>query len=489
MASVIIKILSGVHLGAEIELIEGTWVFGRDDHCDIILSDSSIASRHVSIVVQTEGALGVSCQALDGQVLAPADEEPVAGNLVPGSVYKIGNVYFAWGAKDATAQFWANVARNVTALSSPQAGVAAVDARQEGDVTDQGPNASAESAAANTVEAIRASSQERKGNRLTTACLLLMLLGAGVYWCMTQLPEDVMTPQQTQAPRRVVDVKALAQRVKADGYADIRVTEQADGTVAMNGSVANDADRGRLVALARGLNCPVLINVSVDSDYTTALQSAFNTIDFWPSVTLKKNPKGDVLVVSGYMLSSVVEERAFAEAQRNVPGLSAGTSDRVLTVRRDVRYRDTMQKIFVTAFRANKIGPEVKVEYLPGRVRFIATLTPALRDKLDKALKQIHAKSPVPVAIEVVNLGSYQAASVTATPTLEEPQSRHERQDSFRVVGVSGGALKFVTLSSGEKVFVGGRLPGGFILESIEYNQLILSKNNQRIVYPLKVSK
>jgi type III secretion protein D len=93
------------------------------------------------------------------------------------------------------------------------------------------------------------------------------------------------------------------------------------------------------------------------------------------------------------------------------------------------------------------------------------------------------------VAIEVVNLGSYQAASITATPTLEEPQSRHERQDSFRVVGVSGGALKFVTLSSGEKVFVGGRLPGGFILESIEYNQLILSKNNQRIVYPLKVSK
>ena len=56
------------------------------------------------------------------------------------------------------------------------------------------------------------------------------------------------------------------------------------------------------------------------------------------------------------------------------------------------------------------------------------------------------------------------------------------------MTGVSGGKLKFVTLSTGEKVFAGGRLPGGFTLESISHNRLTLSKNGKRINYPLKVS-
>jgi type III secretion protein D len=76
---------------------------------------------------------------------------------------------------------------------------------------------------------------------------------------------------------------------------------------------------------------------------------------------------------------------------------------------------------------------------------------------------------------------------VTTTPSLDEPGVSSD--DTFYVVGVSGGALKFVTLSTGEKVFVGGRLPGGYILEAIEYNQLVLSKNKKRINYPLKVTK
>lgn len=60
---------------------------------------------------------------------------------------------------------------------------------------------------------------------------------------------------------------------------------------------------------------------------------------------------------------------------------------------------------------------------------------------------------------------------------------------TFRVTGVSGGAIQFITLSTNEKVFVGGRLPGGFTLESISHTRLILSKNGKRIQYPLKTNK
>ena len=46
MSAAALRILSGVHLGAEIVLEEGTWAVGRDDSCDIILSDAALAPRH-----------------------------------------------------------------------------------------------------------------------------------------------------------------------------------------------------------------------------------------------------------------------------------------------------------------------------------------------------------------------------------------------------------------------------------------------------------
>ena len=496
MSSVIIKILSGVHLGAEIELVEGTWVFGRDDHCDIILSDKSIESRHAAFVVQTENGLNLTFQGLDGQVMTPADDPIQPGNLIPGSIYKLGNVYFAWGSKEATSEFWLNVTKTVIALSTPKMGSANDEAmsftnfeqspRQTG--TAKEVLADSKSVVSEAIQTSRESSQARKGNRLALATCTMMLILAGVSLYQINKPNvsNVEAANGAVVTQNDSMPKAVDQMIKDGQFADVKLSQLANGSFVLTGSVRDDAERGRLVSLARGLKEPVVINVSVDSDYTLALQSAFNTMDFWPTVSLKKNPQGDELVVSAYMLSNIVEEKAFAEAQRNVPGLMVGLSDRPIKVQRKIRHREYMQKVFVDAFRAYQLA-DIQVEYLPGRVRFISTLTPALRDKLDKAVAQIHQKSPVPVNIEVVNLGSHQALSVTTTPSLDEPGVSSD--DTFYVVGVSGGALKFVTLSTGEKIFVGGRLPGGYTLESIEYNQLVLSKNKKRINYPLKVTK
>ena len=42
MNSVVLRIFSGVHIGAEIELEEGVYVICNGDSCDIILTDSSL---------------------------------------------------------------------------------------------------------------------------------------------------------------------------------------------------------------------------------------------------------------------------------------------------------------------------------------------------------------------------------------------------------------------------------------------------------------
>jgi hypothetical protein len=334
-------------------------------------------------------------------------------------------VYFAWGSKDATSEFWLNVTKTVIALSMPKVGGADEEAlrianfeqsRRDAEMSKQAL-ADSKSVVSEAIQTSRDSSQARKGNRLVLACVMACVL-AGVSFYQLNKSEVNSVTGDTVSAQNSSMTSDVAQLIKDGQFADVKLSRMANGSYVLSGSVRDDAERGRLVSLARGLKEPVVINVSVDSDYTLALQSAFNTMDFWPQVTLKKNPAGDELVVSAYMLSNIVEEKAFAEAQRNVPGLMIGSGERPIKVQREIRHREYMQKVFVDAFRAYQLS-DIQVEYLPGRVRFISTLTPALRDKLDKAVAHIHSKSPVPVTIEVVNLGSHQASSVTTTPSLE----------------------------------------------------------------------
>ena len=132
----------------------------------------------------------------------------------------------------------------------------------------------------------------------------------------------------------------------------------------------------------------------------------------------------------------------------------------------------------------------VTVEYLPGTIRIKTTLTPDQKAKLDRAVEAARAACDVPLRMDVVNV----TPKASAAPIVEKNSAQARKAErragpSFRVAAVSGGALKFVTLSDGTKVFQGGMLPGGYRLEAVYAAKLVLSKDKKRINYPLKVKK
>jgi type III secretion protein D len=69
-----------------------------------------------------------------------------------------------------------------------------------------------------------------------------------------------------------------------------------------------------------------------------------------------------------------------------------------------------------------------------------------------------------------------------------QKESSATASSSFKVVSVSLGAMKFVTLETGERVFEGGELPGGYLLERIAIDALTLVKNSKTTQYPLRGS-
>lgn len=528
MTAVALRILSGVHLGAEIVLENGTWAFGRDDSCDIILSDGSLSARHCAVTAAEDGS--VTFRALDGTVTTATDEDVPNGVLKPGLIYKMGAVLFAWGECNAPQTFWDGVAVSLMQLSQPRKAPndAAESTKAESeDQTPEGDGAKEQTAAAaadgtaadEAGEGAKAQEGASGGSARwwlgTMSLILLVLLGIGAYLYAAHQVPRTDTPHESLwaeardelkniSVERVKDVvgrffeaekptsKAdIRQRLGEAGFGGLTVEKAPSGAFHVTGSVKDDNERGRLVTFARGMKEHVFIDVTVDSDYTRAIESAFNTIDFWPAVTLQKKADHDELLVAAYMLSNVTEEKAFGEASKNVPFLTAQGEARPKTVTRRIRYQKDVEKLIGTVFREKAVDGVV-AEYLPGRIKLTTTLTPERKEKLNEALALLRRRCDVPLQIDVVNKPVKTAPVVrqaTAAAQSAKPDSRDPYKPTFRVVGVSGNAIKFVTLSNGEKVFEGGRLPGGFTLESISYDRLVLKKNNRKINYPLKVSK
>ena len=46
--------------------------------------------------------------------------------------------------------------------------------------------------------------------------------------------------------------------------------------------------------------------------------------------------------------------------------------------------------------------------------------------------------------------------------------------------------MRFISLGSGQRIFEGGQLPGGYVLESVGVKELKLRKDGRVILYPLR---
>lgn len=515
MAGIEIRILSGLHLGARIDLTPGTWVLGSDESCDLILSDSGLAARHCAFEVRENGTVAVT--PLDATLLSAAGEEVASGDIPAGNIYRLAGVLFAWGAQDAPDAFWESVSLAVQQLSQP-AKVAQQSEAEENEFPAPEANAEAphtplEDAALQPVadgQEPKASPQGGPGRKaLVAAAVVGALLFAG-FWVISSpsfvAEDDEGWVHLTENAGRMERAKHFFARffkdeaqsassdilmqAIAEGFSDLAVKRLENGAYVVTGSVADDEARGRLVALARKMRVPVILDVTVDSDYTRAVQTAFNTLDFWPTVQLTKKDEGQELLVAAYMLDSVVEEKAFSDAEVSVPFIAEKNLSRPMSVKRKIVHRPEVSRALAEAFgKAGLTG--VRVDYLPGRLKFTTTLTAQTRPVLDAALRQAEATCGVALRMEVVNLADSNPGKMQATLKAAPVAQANvdPMKPTFRVASVSRGAIKFVTLSTGEKVFAGGRLPGGFTLESVSYDRLILSKFNKRIVYPLKVKK
>lgn len=138
---IVFRLFSGPHMGAELVLPAGNQLVGSDDSCDIILQDSSVASRHANIVIgfSGDGAPSVRVTPLDGEILLNGAPLPSDGADIPARTpFFLGLTCMAWSEPGEPADAWRQVASGLQERRSVQERPEPVEPQREEPVMEIG---------------------------------------------------------------------------------------------------------------------------------------------------------------------------------------------------------------------------------------------------------------------------------------------------------------------------------------------------------------
>ncbi len=478
-----LRVFSGPHQGAEIVLPSGEHLLGSDDSCDIILGQGVVSPRHALVRVIPVQDDQVRTQAdirpVDDAVLI--DQSPVSadGSLWnPGSPCLLGSTMLAWLPAEATAEAWREL---IARFSRPTDGTdrqaAPIPAPEDPAADDNAQQPPTELANANTMSTAPASPHpgRRTAGKIIRALVVLLCLGSlAVSYEFSTRPAGVSQQELTEI-------------LKENGFTGLLV--QRDGDILeVRGDVTDDHERARLLRLAQSLHSPVQLDVHVRADRIEAIAFAFNSQGLFPEII--KSEKDNGYRVRGYMRGSQTEEFAFATALEDFPAAA-----RPLLIR-DIVHADAVDEA-LRPLLARAGMDFVSAEYHPGLVIFPGSFSEAQRSVLETVMSETQQALGVPVPYRIVasaqvapTLAAAPEHTAAAMPQAVEGLTAAEPSDTgiegLQVTGVTLSPMRFVTVHTGERVFEGGLLPTGHILESIGDKELKLRKGGVVTIYRLR---
>lgn len=442
-----LKILSGVHVGAEVTLVEEEAVLGSDDDCDLVLEDDRLAGRHISLLAAESG---VRLRVLDSGNPVLVDGQQIGGSalLEAFQVVSIGGLSLAVGP---AGQAWPHID-----LPPVEAG--------DGDAPEldkaaapTGSTAYREGSEAGT-EGVRVegadTAAERSPRRMQAAAVAVaaLLVVAGASWLLAPKAPHREHAEPAQAAR---EVEKIASRYGA--VVQVNAPEIPDAPVAVTGNIGTERDlRGFLEELAE-----------TDVRATVHLVSSEQLVNYVNAIleqSLNRDGRNRVeaqpvtdapgeLVISGY-----VERPASLAATRELLA-------RDLSGSRGLSYR--------IETRADRLA--VLQQRLEG-------LGLADRLRIQQLADSVGLFGPVRSAGELARIRKL--AEEFNAEFDSRPPLRLDGTDSFLGISTIDFDVRAVVL--GERIHViaqdgasyaeGSKIPGGYVVRTITERYMILEK-------------
>ena len=441
------KILSGVHVGAEVTLMEEEAVLGSDDDCDFVLEDDGLAGRHVSLLAAESG---VRLAVLDAGHPVRVDGQPIEGSILLESfqVVTIGGLSLAVGP---AGQSWPQIdlpSIRADEADAPEPNAVATDTSSP----DGQELPEAESTRLRDEGVDKAA--ERPSRRTTGAAIAgaAVFVIAGGFWLLAPKEPATKHADPAEATRQIEEIAS-----RYGAVVQVSAGETPDAPVSVTGNVEKNRDlRGFLDELA-GTNVRATVHLVSSEElveYVNAIleqslnRDGRNMVEALPIA----HAPGE-LVISGY-----VEKKASLKETRELLARDVKES-------RGLKYRIETKADRLAVLRQRLEGLE-----LEGRFR-IQQLTESIG--LFGPVRSNEELAKIRKLVEDFN-----------TEFDSRPLLRLEGSDSFLGVSTIDFDVRAVVL--GEHIHViaqdgasyreGSKVPGDYIVKTITQHYMILEK-------------
>lgn len=486
-----LRVLSGPHVGAALELGPGRYVVGRGDNCDLVLADDSVAERHLALVIRAgSGPLAVTVRPLEGRVfldggpLAPDADSTVPSGAVlalgftalgwrpPGEAWEPANLVSAvyrvpWSGADGERTVEAEGAKGGGAEPRPVPDLLVAPETGEDSPPKEPPGSR------------RAGSRKWGGRSLILALAVLAVLAALV---LGPLLESFLSGRAREARR----VESL---LREQGFGQLRTESGPDG-VMVSGLLSDDRELSRLVRLVASQPTRVYLTVEVEDDLVRAVRELMLARGFFPEV---RRVDGQ-LSVAAYLRDGLVEARLFETLRGDMAGLGRPLWR--------VVYAPQVKAVLEEELGRVGLG-DMALHFGDGWIEWGGELDLAGRQRLEQARTAAESRLKVPLglrpagALPAVGAGPAEVQPFASGPvTLPGQTGPVALADAVRspdldplgglkIMGVTLEPLRFLTTQDGRKYFEGGVLPSGYTVTAISAREITLARDGRTVSHQL----
>lgn len=468
---ILIHIFSGCHMGAEILVPQGKYLFGNDDSCDYILMDKNIAPHHFSLEILAKPlTLGsedrqdysVRITPLEGRLSINDTEIAEESEWEAETLLSVQGTLIVW-AKDNMEETVQNCRKHFYQPAAPKSAEQKDTAEPPAEETETLPEP------ANNIDSTEVSAEKTQKKFSPKKNYLGIVLSAVALAALIV----TFTPI---GQSELKDTQAIKKLLEENGFPDIEVI-LTDKGIMWQGILGNDRERAQLHSLAQKMQFPVYLDITVREDIVKTLKNIYSLKKIMPTVTVD----GKKIFVGYYVKDELYKEIAQKNLAVMLPYYKE-IEDRlsVSTVYEKELAERIKEKLKKTAVK--KINPVFE----EGRVYFGSSHSREEEKQIRTVMDEISGELGFQIPYRFAPAAIAEKSEKTAVPAKTQGTAEKRQNSGFKVISVNTGAIPFITLSSNEKIFIGGVLPDGGILESVSLKELTINHNGSVTIYPLR---
>lgn len=446
---VLLKILSGPNVGAELELKDGIYILGSDPECDIILMDSMVSPRHLRLTVKgrlltlepIEGATYIEGKEIQGKT----ENVPLYAFITIGSTH--------WVIGDA-GKTWPKI--SIAEAPSFVEMMGGKEKPKEATVVIEGQAVTHEEAEKKAIAALDLLPYKLKVLFYSVGGVLLFIIFISLLRMIAVEREAAPSVSQQK-------IDYLQSALYSYNQANNLQVSGEQGRIVVSGYLKTNRELQIISNMVNRYDKNIIFNVYSEENLVNAVEQILSEANL-PVVAKPGNTLGEV-IASGFVF---IRERWLstkANILLNVKGLKTLT-DHVID-------GSTADKVVQEVIWQNGLGQYIKAETKIDRVLVAGYVSQDIYNQWLEALNIINNRlfNSVPFEddIEVITYANNEGQFF-----------------DFPIESVNINKPGWIAFQNGQRFFEGTTLSNGYIIKSISSDGIILTRGNNEVIIKLE---